>query len=376
MNIDRQIKVDQQAGKDDQAVTHSVVVPFYNEEENIWPLYVKIVEVMDSLGEPYEMIFIDDGSRDRSYDILTDILANDRRVMLVKLRRNFGQTAALKAGFDYARGDIIISMDGDLQHDPAEIPEFLEKLHEGYDIVSGWRKRRTDAWLTRQMPSRIANWLMAKLSRVDLHDFGTTFKAYRREVIIDLQLYGDLHRFIPALASWSGATITEIPIKNLSRQHGKSNYNISRTMRVLLDLISVKFLLSYSTKPLHFFGLFGIFGTIAGGLLGIFLVAKKVLFGTEIMGEHAPLVFMAMTLIIAGVQFLSIGLLGEMLARTYYESQNKRIYAVREIKSWHEPLESLLGNGNNHRDRIAWSMPSTNIEIPGMVQDGGGEVCQ
>src|SRR5260370_10689305 len=223
-------------------------------------------------------------------------------------------------------------MDGDLQHDPTEIPQFLEKLAEGYDIVSGWRVDRKDSWLTRRIPSRIANKLMARLSRVDLHDFGTTFKAYRREIVTELHLYGDLHRFIPALASWHGATIAEIPIKNIQRQSGKSNYNISRTLRVLLDLIGVKFLLDYSTRPLHFFGLFGLVGASAGTIIGGFLLVKKVFFHQEIMGDHGPLMFTAVLLILSGIQFLSICLLGEMMARTYYESQDKPIYAVREIR--------------------------------------------
>src|SRR5579864_4823408 len=225
----------------DSGIRYSIVVPFYNEQENIPPLYMKLTEVMDSLGEPYELVFVDDGSRDNTFKVLSDIYEHDRRVNLVRLRKNFGQTAGLKAGFDFARGEVIISMDGDLQHDPAEIPAFVAKIQEGYDIVSGWRLQRRDAWLTRRLPSRMANWLMAKLCGLNLHDFGTTFKAYRREVIKDLQLYGELHRFIPALASWSGATIAEIPIKNLSRSSGKSNYGLSRTLTVVLDLICIKF---------------------------------------------------------------------------------------------------------------------------------------
>jgi glycosyltransferase involved in cell wall biosynthesis len=204
---------------------------------------------------------------------------------------------------------------------------------EGYDIVSGWRFERTDAWLTRRIPSRIANGLMARLSRVKLHDFGTTFKAYRREVITELQLYGDLHRFIPALASWHGASIAEIPIRNIRRKNGKSNYNITRTLRVMLDLISVKFLLDYSTRPLHFFGFFGLLGTSAGGVCSLFLLVKHFVYHVDIMDDHGPLLFMTVLLILSGIQFLSIGLLGEMTARTYYESQNKPIYAVREVRA-------------------------------------------
>jgi glycosyltransferase involved in cell wall biosynthesis len=315
------------------AVDFSLVVPFYNEEENVRPLYESIVEVMDNLSHSYEMVFVDDGSLDQTYKVLRDIADHDDRVALIRLRRNFGQTPALKAGFDYTHGEIIISMDGDLQHDPTEIPQFIEKIMEGYDIVSGWRVERKDAWLTRRIPSRIANRLMAKLSRVDLHDFGTTFKAYRREVVTELQLYGDLHRFIPALASWHGATIAEIPIKNINRTSGKSNYNISRTLRVLLDLISVKFLLDYSTRPLHFFGFFGLLGTSVGFASSVFLLIKHFYYHVDVMDDHGPLLFMTVLLILSGIQFLSIGLLGEMLARTYYESQNKPIYAIREVRA-------------------------------------------
>jgi glycosyltransferase involved in cell wall biosynthesis len=237
---------------------YSVVVPLFNEQESVTPLYVKIIDVMDTLGESYEIVFVDDGSRDGTFRQLSEISRDDERIVVVRLRRNFGQTAALKAGFDHSQGEIIISMDGDLQHDPAEIPRFIEKIKEGYDIVSGWRVERTDHWLTRQLPSRVANWFMAKLSRVELHDFGTTFKAYRREIISEIRLYGELHRFIPALASWAGASIAEVPITNIPRKNGKSNYGISRTIRVLLDLLSVKFLLDYSTKPLQLFGLAGL----------------------------------------------------------------------------------------------------------------------
>ena len=234
--------------KNDPPIRYSIVVPFYNEQENIPPLYVKLTEVMDALGEQYELVFVDDGSKDKTFKVLSDIYEHDPRVNIVQLRRNFGQAPALKAGFDFARGDIIISMDGDLQHDPEEIPRFLEKIEEGYDLVSGWRVTRTDHWLMRQLPSRVANKMMAKLSGVDLHDFGTTFKAYRREVLSEIHLYGELHRFIPALASWAGASVAEVPISNNARKNGASNYGISRTVRVLLDLLSVKFLLDYSTK--------------------------------------------------------------------------------------------------------------------------------
>ena len=316
-----------------EPIRYSIVIPLYNEEHSIRTLYSRIVEAMEEFDEPYQIIFVDDGSRDRTYNIVSDICEDDRRVVLIRLRKNFGQTAALKAGFDFARGEIIISMYGDLQHDPAEIPAFIAKLEEGYDIVSGWRYERQDNWLLRRVPSRVANWLLAKLSGLDLHDFGTTFKAYRQEAIKDLPLYGDSHRFIPALASWSGASIAEIPIKNINRQNGKSNYGISRTLTVLLDLISLKFLLDYSTKPLQLFGSWGLLSSAMGTATGLFLLYDKLISRHEVMQEHGPLLFASVLLIVCGIQLISLGLLGEMLSRTYYESQRKPTYAVREVKA-------------------------------------------
>ena len=313
-------------------VTYSIVVPFYNEQENVPQLYVRIIEAMDALGEPFEMVFIDDGSKDGTFGQLCEIAQADERVVVVRLRRNFGQTAALKAGFDHSTGEIVISMDGDLQHDPAEIPRFIEKIKEGYDIVSGWRVERTDHWLMRQLPSWAANRMMAKLSRVDLHDFGTTFKAYRREILSEIQLYGELHRFIPALASWAGASIVEVPITNAQRASGKSNYGISRTIRVLLDLLSVKFLLDYSTRPLQLFGLAGLASLAGGGAIGLWLLFEKLARNQDVMLSHGPLMLLSMVLVIGGIQFIAIGLIGELLTRTYYESQGKPVYTVRELR--------------------------------------------
>jgi glycosyltransferase involved in cell wall biosynthesis len=312
-------------------VTYSVVVPLFNELESVPQLYVKIIDVMDAVGEPFEIVFVDDGSGDGTFRLLSDIARDDARVLVVRLRRNFGQTAALKAGFDHSQGEIIISMDGDLQHDPAEIPKFIAKINEGYDIVSGWRVTRTDHWLTRQLPSRVANRIMAKLSRVDLHDFGTTFKAYRREILSEINLYGELHRFIPALASWSGASIAEVPITNIPRHSGKSNYGISRTIRVLLDLVSVKFLLDYSTRPLQLFGLAGLAFMATGGVVDLWLVIEKLARNQDVIASHGPLLLMGTALVIGGIQFIAIGLIGELLTRTYYESQNKSVYSVREL---------------------------------------------
>src|SRR6516162_350504 len=339
--------------RNDSPIQFSVVVPFFNEQENIPPLYMKLTEVMDGMGEPYELVFVDDGSKDNTFKVLSDIYEHDRRVNVVRLRRNFGQTAALKAGFDFARGEVIISMDGDLQHDPDEIPRFVEKIEEGYDLVSGWRHQRKDAWLTRQLPRRVANWMMAKLSGIELHDFGTTFKAYRREILQEIQLYGELHRFIPALASSAGARIAEVPISNPERKSGKSNYGIGRTIRVFFDLIMVKFLLDYSTRPLQFFGLLGLAGTGTGFLIGSFLVAQKLILHNDVIADHGPLLLLAAVSFVSGIQFISMGLLGEISSRTYYESQNKPIYALREVKSHRKELgdsaESARPSGSSDR---------------------------
>ena len=324
--------------RSDSPIQFSIVIPFFNEQENIPPLYMKLTEVMVGIGEPYELVFVDDGSKDNSYKVLSDIYEHDHRVNVVRLRSNFGQAPALKAGFDFARGEIIISMDGDLQHDPDEIPRFLEKMEEGYDIVSGWRVERTDHWLMRQLPSRVANKMMAKLSGVDLHDFGTTFKAYRREVLSEIHLYGELHRFIPALASWAGASVAEVPISNIQRKNGTSNYGISRTVRVLLDLLSVKFLLDYSTKPLQFFGLGGLLCLAAGGGIGLWVFLRKALLDEGLLANHGPLMILGMALVMGGIQFIATGLIGEMLARTYYESQNKSVYTIREVRSRREAM--------------------------------------
>jgi glycosyltransferase involved in cell wall biosynthesis len=320
----------------------SVVVPLLNEEANIVPLYVRLTQVLTGLDQAYEIIFVDDGSKDETPKVLDQIYESDSRIRIVSLRRNFGQTAALKAGFDVARGEIVISMDGDLQHDPEEIPCFIAKLADGYDIVSGWRVQRRDRWLTRRLPSRIANSMMAKLAGVPLHDFGTTFKAYRREIIQNIPLYGDLHRFIPALATWSGARITEIPIKNPPRRTGKSNYGFLRTLHVILDLMSTKFLLNYSTRPLHFFGLFGLLATGGGTLIGFALVFKKLVLHKEVMLQNGPLLFAATVLILAGIQFLCLGLASEILSRTYYESQGKPIYAIKAIRSHESPTTATI----------------------------------
>lgn len=312
-------------------IKYSIVVPFHNEEENVTDLYDRLKAVMESSGEGFELVFVDDGSRDRTFKALHDIAAVDSRVVIVKLRRNFGQTPALAAGFDHATGEYVIAMDGDLQHDPNDIPLFLEKLAEGYDIVSGWRKVRIDNFWMRRIPSLCANWLMAKLSGVPIHDFGTTFKAYRHELIHQVPLYGELHRFIPALASWHGATICEIPIKNVNRERGVSHYGISRTLRVFFDLMTIRFLLRYLSRPLHFFGTVGMLGIATGGVLGIGLALDKFLHDTHAMQEHGPLLVFASVLILAGVQMLALGLLGEMQVRHYYDPAERLPYSVDRV---------------------------------------------
>ena len=324
-------------------VKYSIVVPFHNEEENVTALYARLKQVMEQVGESFELVLVDDGSSDRTYKLLEEIAAVDSRVLVVKLRRNFGQTSALAAGFDHASGEFILAMDGDLQHDPNEIPHFIEKLEEGYDVVSGWRKERIDNFVLRRIPSRCANWLMAKLSGVDIHDFGTTFKAYRHEVIQNIPLYGEMHRFIPALASWYGASICEIPIRNVNRERGKSHYGISRTFRVFFDLMTIRFLLRYMSRPLHFFGGFGLLGMGTGSAMALFLLTMKILHPRmSLVLDHGPLVVIASVLIVAGVQLLALGLLGDLQVRHYYTSQNPASYTVDRVVRLASPEEQTL----------------------------------
>jgi len=294
-------------------------------------LYDRLKAVMEASGESFEMVLVDDGSRDGTFQLLREIAAVDSRITVVKLRRNFGQTSALAAGFDHARGEYIIAMDGDLQHDPSDIPVFLEKIAEGYDIVSGWRKRRIDNLWLRRIPSHCANWLMAKLSGVDIHDFGTTFKAYRREILEQVPLYGELHRFIPALASWHGASIIEVPIRNVNRERGTSHYGISRTIRVFFDLITIRFLLRYLSRPLHFFGTVGMVSILGGCGIAVWLALEKLLHQADVMTKHGPLMIFTAVLLLAGLNMLAIGLLGEMQVRHYHEPARRAPYSVDRI---------------------------------------------
>ncbi len=314
----------------------SIVIPVHNEEPSILRLYDSLTKVLEGQHQSYEIIFVDDASSDRSFELLANLVETDGRLKVIRLRRNFGQTAALAAGFNEARGEVIVSMDGDLQHDPADLPALIDKIGEGYDIASGWRKDRVDNALTRRLPSRIANWLMAKVSGVDLHDFGTTFKAYRAEILKEIHLYGELHRFIPALASFYGACIAEVPIRNTVRPNGGSHYGLGRIFHVLFDILTVKFLLSYLTRPMYFFGKFGLAGTAAGGaILGYLLVVKSM--GRAILVEHGPLLVAGTVLFLAGLMMFTTGLMGELLMRTYFESQGRAIYSVREILCRREP---------------------------------------
>ena len=311
---------------------YSVVVPFHNEQDSVAELHRQLCNVIDGRYEPAEIIFIDDHSTDATLEILKRIAQKDPRVVAIRLKRNYGQTVALAAGFDYAEGDVIISMDGDLQHDPADIPRMLATFEEtGCDIVSGWRKKRVDNFLLRRAPSRVANWLMAKLSGVNIHDFGTTFKVYRKDTIKQIKLYGDMHRFIPALASWNGATVVEVPIRNIERPGGHSHYGLSRTVRVLFDLLTIRFLLKYVTRPLHFFGPVGLLSLMLGFLINLWMIVEKVIYGTDLFDKHGPLMILGAILILAGIQLISSGLIGEMLSRTYFESQGKPIYAIEKI---------------------------------------------
>jgi glycosyltransferase involved in cell wall biosynthesis len=318
-------------------VNLSVVIPIHNEEPSILPLYDRLTAVMERIHKPYEIIFVDDASTDRSFDLLANLVETDPRLKVIRLRRNFGQTAALAAGFDEAQGGVIISLDGDLQHAPEDIPALLEKIDEGYDIASGWRKNRLDNAVTRKIPSRIANWLMKKASNVDLRDFGTTFKAYRAEVLKDVNLYGELHRFIPALAAFYGARVAEVPIRNLPRSSGGSHYGLGRTFRVMFDIFTIWFLLKYFTRPMHFFGKWGLASSGVGGSILAFLAGEKIWTGSDIIQDHGPLMVMGALALVTGVILFCTGLLGEVLTRTYFESQGRRIYAVREIRTRREP---------------------------------------
>jgi len=306
----------------------SIVVPIYNEEENIPALHAGIFAALVDLPLEYEVILVDDGSIDNSFHLMKKIAREDRRVKVIRFRRNFGQSAAMAAGFDAASGRIVVPMDGDLQNDPADIPRLLKMIGDGYDVVSGWRRERQDTLISRRFPSMLANFLISRMTGVHLHDYGCTLKAYRREVLEGINLYGEMHRFVPALASQVGARVAEIEVAHHPRRFGRSKYGISRTMRVILDLMTVKFLLSYSTKPIQLFGKLGVYTLAAAILSGATTLYMK-LFEHMSMNRN-PLLILTAFLLFMGVQFIVLGLLAEVNARTYYEAQGKPIYVVRE----------------------------------------------
>ncbi len=306
----------------------SLFLPVLNEEDNLRPMHAKISEALNALGKTAEVIYVDDGSTDESLQILREIADGDERVRVISLRRNYGQTAAMSAGIDAAKGKILIPMDADLQNDPKDIVRLLEKLDEGYDVVSGWRKNRQDKLISRKIPSQIANRIISWIGGVPLHDYGCSLKAYRRDVIQDVRLYGEMHRFIPIYASWAGARVAEIPVDHHARTMGKSKYGISRTVKVVFDLMTIKFMASYQTKPIYVFGTFGLIAFLLSMFAGLWAFALKFIYGVSFI--LTPLPVIAIVLLAISMQFFLMGLLAEMLVRTYHESQNKTIYAVRE----------------------------------------------
>ena len=306
----------------------SIVIPVYNEEENVEPLIQEINAVVRPLEQPYEIVVVDDGSRDATFFVLARLHQRESCLRVVRLKRNFGQTAAIAAGLTYAGGDVVVLMDGDLQNDPKDIPALLGELKKGNDLVCGWRSNRQDPFLHRRLPSLIANWLISWTTQVKLHDYGCTLKAMRREVARDLKLYGEMHRFIPAIAYERGARVAELQVNHRPRLHGTSKYSIARTLRVVLDLLTVKFLISYSTRPSHVFGVLGLSSGGLGFLIAVYLTFQKFVHHETIGGR--PLLLLAILLIFIGFQFITMGLLGEMLSRTYHESQDKAVFVVGE----------------------------------------------
>jgi glycosyltransferase involved in cell wall biosynthesis len=307
----------------------SIVVPLYNEEGNVLELYEELRSVLQGNNISAEILFINDGSSDQTGELIKEISSRDPKVVVVNFRRNFGQTAAMSAGFDYSRGDIIITMDGDLQNDPADIPKFLDKINEGYDVVTGWRHKRKDPFLNRRLPSMIANKIISWITGVKLHDYGCTLKAFRKDVAEHIKLYGEMHRFIPAIASAIGISIAEVRVNHRPRSRGKSKYGISRTFRVILDLITVKFLLSYSHRPLHIFGLIGMVSFCIGALISLVLLLQREFYDMPMADR--PLLLLAILLVFIGIQFITFGLISELQIRTYHESQNKPIYYVKQV---------------------------------------------
>lgn len=307
----------------------SIVVPVYNEVDNLRPLCQQLYAALNPTGWTYELVMVDDGSTDGSAECLEQLRGEDSRLKVIRFRRNFGQTAALAAGFAYAHGEVIVSLDGDLQNDPADIPRLVAKLNEGYDLVNGWRLDRQDPFLRRRLPSQIANFIISLTTRVKLHDYGCTLKAFRHDAAKSLKLYGEMHRFIPALVGDQGGKITEMPVTHHPRRRGRSKYGLTRTFWVLLDLLTVKFLSSYATRPSHLFGLIGLVATLVGGTITAVLGIQRLFFGVQL--ANRPIVLLGFLLVVTGMQLLTMGLIGEMLVRTYHESQEKPIYVIKEV---------------------------------------------
>ena len=325
----------------------SVVVPMRNESPNVEPLYRELTAALGSYGRPYEILAIDDGSTDDTFSLLADLQVRDPRLRVIRFRRNFGQTAAFAAGFAHARGSCIVTLDGDRQNDPNDIPSMIELLRKGPDIVAGWRKDRKDPFLSRRLPSTIANWIISFVTGVKLHDYGCSLKVFRAEVVKSMRLYGEMHRFLPAIAAEMGVDIVEHRVNHRPRVAGASNYGISRTLRVVLDLITVKFLSSYSTRPLQMFGGVGLAMGSAGTLICAYMAYLKIVYNPGI--ANRPLLLLGALLILVGINLVMMGLLGEMQSRTYHESQNKPIYVIREIR---ESQPSASEEARTRSDRV------------------------
>lgn len=329
MNNKNKIVKAQCSSKDQESVYLSMVIPVYNEKQNISYLYENLNSVLLGIGRKYEVILIDDGSMDGTFKELLSIHEQNDNYKIIRFRKNFGQTPAMSAGFDYANGEVIITLDADLQNDPKDIPALLEKIDEGYDVVSGWRINRQDKAISRKLPSKIANWLIARLTGIKIHDYGCTLKAYRSDVVKNIELYGEMHRYIPAVASWMGISVAEVPVHHHSRKFGKSKYGISRTIRVILDIIILKYLLSYSQRPIQIFGLMGLITGLIGCIVTIYLIIMRLFFNVPLSSR--PLFTLSIFMIFIGLQLITMGILGELIMRTYHEASGKPTYAIREI---------------------------------------------
>ncbi|MBL7060625.1 MAG: glycosyltransferase family 2 protein [Actinobacteria bacterium] len=315
--------------KTKSGVDLSIVIPIYNEKESIGGLYEKLNKALSRMNLKYEVLLIDDGSVDGTFNELLKVHRKNKLFKIIRFRKNFGQTSAISAGFSYAEGEVVITLDADLQNDPQDIPVLLEKLNEGYDIVSGWRKNRKDKAVTRRFPSIIANKIISKLTGVHLHDYGCTLKVYKKEVVKNINLYGEMHRYIPAIASWMGVKVAEVPVMHHSRRHGKSKYGVSRTIKVILDIITLKFLLSYSQSPIQMFGLLGLFSGMIGFIMTAYLIIMRLFFNQPLADR--PLFILSIFMIFIGVQLITIGLLAEVLIRVYHKVQDRSTYVIKDI---------------------------------------------